>query len=117
VKGRTSRPIAINNNGQIVGGFSLDSDALLITPIPNPAPPAGTTVDMILHASNTGPTVFAHQYEIYDIGNNAILAGYQLGTVGTEWQHVGLGNFFGSDTTDMLFAQQQHGGIRGLRHQ
>ena len=36
-------------------------------PAPNPAPPAGTTADMILrNASGT--------YEIYDIGNNAILA-------------------------------------------
>ena len=57
------------------------------------------------------------QYEIYDIGNNAILAGYHLGQVGTDWGFVTLGGFFGSDTTDMLLAQRQHRRLRGLRHQ
>jgi hypothetical protein len=41
-------------------------------------------------------------YEIYDIGNNAILAGYQLGQVGTEWQFAGLGGFQTGHTSDML---------------
>jgi hypothetical protein len=53
----------------------------------------------------------AGQYEIYDIGNNAILAGYSLGTVGTDWGYVGLGNFFGSDTTDMLLRNSGTGGF------
>jgi Calx-beta domain len=60
-----------------------------------PPPPAGTTADMILR--NTNGT-----YEIYDIGNNAILAGYKLGQLGTDWTFAGLGGFFGSDTTDMM---------------
>src|SRR5262249_14110506 len=42
-----------------------------------PPPPAGTTTDMILRGSNS--SLLAGQYEIYDIGNNAILAGYSLG--------------------------------------
>jgi len=33
------------------------------------------------------------QYEIYDIGSNSLLAAYQLGTVGTDWQFVSLGSF------------------------
>jgi uncharacterized repeat protein (TIGR01451 family) len=66
----------------------------------NPSPPPGTTADMILRASNTSPT--AGQYEIYDIGNNAILAANFLGQVGTDFQFAGLGRFFGTDTTDML---------------
>src|SRR5262249_29996840 len=37
-----------------------------------------------------------------DIGNNSLLAAYRLGTVGTDWQFVSLGSFFGNDTTDML---------------
>jgi hypothetical protein len=65
-------------------------------PPPNPPAPAGTTADMILRHSADG------LYEIYDIGNNAILAGYQLGQVGTEWQFAGLGGFQTSHTTDML---------------
>jgi hypothetical protein len=73
-------------------------------PAPNPAPPAGTTADMILrNASGT--------YEIYDIGNNAILGGYKLGQVGTDWGYVAVGGFFGSDTTDMLLRNSNTGGL------
>jgi hypothetical protein len=55
---------------------------------------------MILRGANGSPS--ASQYEIYDIGNNSILAGYSLATIGTDWQSAGLGRFFGSDTTDMI---------------
>jgi hypothetical protein len=72
---------------------------------PNPPPPAGTTADMILRHGADG------QYEIYDIGNNAILAGYFLGQVGTDWKFVGLGGFFGNDTTDMLLRNANTGGF------
>src|ERR1700730_8703291 len=73
-------------------------------PAPNPAPPAGTTADMILrNASGT--------YEIYDIGKNAILAGYKLGQVGTDWGYVAVGGFFGSDTTDLLLRNSRTGGL------
>ena len=99
----------INNNGQIVG--TLDDPAvgqhgLLITPMANPAPPAGTTADMILRASRA-----VSQYEIYDIGNNSLLAGYDLGQIGNNWQYAGLGRFFGSDTTDMLLRNGGTGGF------
>jgi hypothetical protein len=79
-------------------------------PTPNPPLPAGTTADMILRGSNSSPAVMS-QYEIYDLGNNAILAGYSLGTVGTDWQFAGLGRFFGSDTTDMLLRNTNTGGF------
>jgi VCBS repeat-containing protein len=75
----------------------------------NPPPPVGTTADMILRGANAYPAV-AGQYEIYDIGNNAILAGYQLGQVGTDWAFVTLGRFFGSDTADMLLRNSSTGG-------
>ena len=71
----------------------------------NPPPPAGTTADMILRHGADG------QYEIYDIGNNAILAGYFLGTVGTDWQFAGPGGFNGTDTTDMLLRSGSTGGF------
>jgi hypothetical protein len=71
-------------------------------PSPNPAPPAGTTADMILRNANG-------TYEIYDIGNNAILAGYKLGQVGTDWGYVALGGFFGSDTSDLLLRNSRTG--------
>jgi hypothetical protein len=74
-------------------------------PPPPPAPPpAGTTADMILR--NTTGT-----FEIYDIGNNSLLAAYQLGQVGTDWQFSTLGGFFGSDTTDMLLRNSNTGGF------
>ena len=91
------------------GGSSALFQVDTLTPAP---PPDGTTADMILRGANSAPTV-AGQYEIYDIGNNAILAGYSVGQVGSDWQFAGLGRFFGSDTTDMLL-RSQHGRLRGL---
>jgi hypothetical protein len=72
---------------------------------PNPPPPAGTTADMILRRGSDG------FYEIYDIGNNAILAGYLVGQVGTTWRFAGLGGFVGTDTTDMLLRNANTGGF------
>ena len=57
-----------------------------IAPPPIPPVPPGTTVDMILRRADG-------TYEIYDIGNNSILAAAQLGQVGTDWKFVGLGGF------------------------
>jgi hypothetical protein len=74
----------------------------------NPPLAAGTTTDMILRGANTSPTV-AGQYEIYDIGNNSILAAYSLGEVGTNWAFVTLGRFSGNDTTDMLLRDTNTG--------
>jgi Bacterial Ig-like domain len=96
------------NNGNPGGGgntavFEVDTR----TPAP---PPAGTTADMILRGANSAPAI-GGQYEIYDIGNKAILAGYSLGQVGTDWQFAGLGLFNGSDTTDMLLRSGSTGGL------
>src|SRR5262249_49433851 len=93
----------INDAGQIVGFYSNASGnhGFLLTITPNPPPPAGTTADMILRGSNASPIV-AGQYEIYDIGNNAILAGYQLGQVGPDWQFSGLGGVGGGNSTMLL---------------
>jgi hypothetical protein len=71
----------------------------------NPTPPAATTADMVLRHGADG------FYEIYDIGNNAILAGYLVAKVGTDWQFAGLGGFFGTDTTDMLLRSATTGGF------
>jgi hypothetical protein len=92
----------INKNGHVVG-VRLDKfgdRGFFERPVPNPPPPGGTTADMILRGANGSPS--ASQYEIYDIGNNSILAGYSIATIGTDWQFAGLGRFFGSDTTDMI---------------
>ena len=100
--------LGINNMGQIVGSYEDGSGGFhgfLLTITPNPPPPAGTTADMILRHGADG------QYEVYDIGNNAILAGYQLGVVGSDWQFAGVGGFFGNDTTDMLLRSASTGGF------
>jgi probable HAF family extracellular repeat protein len=96
----------INNVGNIVGYYSDGSNKFHgFLETPNPPPPASTTADMILRQGAFGT------YEIYDIGNNALLAAYQLGQVGTEWQFVGLGGFFGGDTTDMMLRNSGTGGF------
>jgi len=73
--------------------------------VPNPPPPPGTTANMILRHGADG------KYEIYDIGNNQLLAAYSLGQVGTDWRWAGIGGFFGSDTTDMLLRNANNGGF------
>src|SRR5439155_6438079 len=102
----------INNTGRIVGTLSdgTGSHGCLETTLPNPPPPAGTTADMILRGSNMSPAV-AGQYEIYDLGNNAMLSGNSLGQIGTDWAFVTLGGFFGTDTTDMLLRSSTTGGF------
>src|SRR5262249_8573992 len=99
---------------EFVGNFgNLTNLDLLITealgyqhPVPTPPPPpAATTADMILRHGADG------KYEIYDLGNNAILVAAQLGQVGTDWQFAGLGGFFGNDTTDMLLRSASTGGF------
>jgi microcystin-dependent protein len=93
--------------GSQLGANSHTITAAELPTGPNPLPPAGTTAAMILRGSNASPS--AGQYEIYDISNNAIVTGYSLGQVGTNWQFVGLGGFFGSDTSDMLLRNSTGG--------
>jgi len=83
------------------GVFPLD---LTVFTLANPPAPPDTTADMILRRGDGA-------YEIYDIGNNAVLGAYPLGRVGTEWAFVTLGGFFGSDTTDMLLRNSSTGGF------
>jgi hypothetical protein len=66
-----------------------------VTVTPPPAP-LGTSAEMIMGRASDGT------YEIYDIGNNAILAAYQLGQISTQYQVVGVGGFNGTDFVDML---------------
>jgi hypothetical protein len=63
----------------------------------------GQTADMIMRDANNGA------YEIYGIGNNAILTAGPLGQIGLEWQVAGLGDFSGTDTSDMLTRDSNNG--------
>jgi microcystin-dependent protein len=111
LRGRT----VLGTSTNLVIGSQLGTDFPAVTAAqlptgPNPLPPAGTTACMVLRGANTSPS--AGQYEIYDISNNAILTSYPLGQVGTNWQFVGLGSFFGSDTSDMLLRNSTTGGFQ-----
>jgi hypothetical protein len=51
-------------------------------------------------------------YEIYNLGNNSILAAYWLGEVGTDWGFVTLGGFNNGDTSDMLLRNSTSGAFQ-----
>src|SRR5262249_14008574 len=76
-----------------------------VQPRPNPPPPPGTTADMILQQADG-------TFEIYNIGGNAILAGYSLGQIASGWQFTGLGPFFGPDTADMMLRNSATGAFQ-----
>ena len=67
------------------------------------SPPVPTSADMITTQAATG------NYEIYDIGNNAVLAAYPLMQAGSPWQAVAVGGFNGSDTSDLLLRNTSTG--------
>ena len=54
------------------------------------------TAVMIMDQPSTG------DYEIYDIGNNSVLAAYPLTQASSPWQAVDVGAFNGTDTSDLL---------------
>jgi hypothetical protein len=86
-----------------LGTYRLSATDLGVGGATNPSPPAGTSAEMILRHGSDG------HYAIYDLGSNAILAGYSLGQVGTEWQFAGLGNFNGNNATGMLLRNSSTG--------
>jgi hypothetical protein len=77
----------------------------------NPPPPDATTAVMVLRQTSVPPSITDGTYQIWDIGNNAILGGvaYQLGKVGAPWQFVTLGGFNDGDTSDMLLRNASTG--------
>jgi exo-beta-1,3-glucanase (GH17 family) len=79
--------------------FKTDVTTLL------PAAPAGTTAVMITNQASTG------NYEIYDLGNNAVLFAYPLTPIAAPWQVAGLGNFKGADTSDMMLRNSSTGSL------
>jgi Bacterial Ig-like domain len=104
------------NGNFVVSEFTLEAGAstplfTVHTTIPPAPPPPGTTADMVLRGANASPTV-PGRYEIYNIGNNTILAAYSLRQVGTDWGFVTLGGFNDTDTDDMLLRNSTTGGFQ-----
>src|SRR6185437_11627730 len=91
------------NNGVIDGMLSESGGVWTVTASAgNAPPPAATTADMILHNATGG------NFEIYDLGNNAILAAAPL-QLAAGWQIAGLGGFNGTDTSDMMLRDNTGG--------
>ena len=95
-----------NLTGQYIGSdFSVvpfvDGSAQIN--MANPIAPGGTTANMMMRDGSNG------DYEIYDLGNNAIQAAYALGQAPTTWQVAGLGGFDGTDTSDMMLRNRSTG--------
>jgi len=84
------------NTSHYFGQDVLNLGAPLRFVITNTNPATATTANMILRRGD-GTS------EIYDIGNNKILAADPLSQVGSDWQFVGLG--LGNDATDMCCAK------------
>ena len=70
---------------------------------PYPPPPAGTTANMIMNNPSNG------DYEIYDVGSNAILAANALDQLPTGLAFAALGTFQAGDTSDMLLRNSSTG--------
>ena len=87
------------------GGDGNDVTLTIVQGPPNSPAPSGTTAVMVMSNPSNG------DYEIYDVGGNAILAAYSLGQVGSPWTFVGLGTFQAGDTSDMLLRNTSTGGF------
>jgi hypothetical protein len=84
--------------------FKGDGTPILPTPSsPNPPPPPGTTAYMILRDGTND------DLEIYNLGSNTILGAAFLGQNVLDWQFVGLGGFYGADTSDMVLRDSNSG--------
>src|SRR5262249_34344811 len=81
-------------------------------PVINSPPPPATTAFMVLRQTSNPPSITDGTYQVYDIGNNGILASYQLGKVSAPWQFVTLGNFNDGDTSDMLLRNATTGAFQ-----
>jgi probable HAF family extracellular repeat protein len=105
----------INDAGQVVGSYRDASGGThgFVATLPAAPPPAGTSADMVLRGVNG--SVQNGNYQIYNIGQNAILAAYPLvrsGQIGTDWTFVTLGGFNDGDTSDMLLRNSAGGAFQ-----
>ena len=108
----TTGTLSLVNNGSTLASFTLsgqyssanfaafsDGNSGTSIQVENPPPSGGTTADLIMRDGNSG------DYEVYDLGSNAIQGAAELGQVGLQWQVTGVGGFNGSDTSDMILRE------------
>src|SRR5262249_43150164 len=93
-------------NGNTVG--SPVDPSSFSSAMANPAPPDATTANMVLRNAGNGSAT----YQIYNLGNNSILANSALAQVGSDWGFVTLGNFNLSDPSDMLLRNSTSGAFQ-----
>jgi len=106
VNGATTLTSLTLSGTYVTADFTALSDGSggTLIDVSTPPPPPATTVNMILvDYSNNGAS------QIYNIGNNAILASYPLGQIGTSSTVVGVDGFNDSDTSDMLLRNSSTG--------
>jgi hypothetical protein len=92
-----------------VSNFAVYSDGNGGTEIqvPNDLPPN----DFMIMSEPSGNFTPGSNYEIYDIGGNAILSAYALGNVASPWTFAGLGGFNGNDTSDLMLRNSSTGAL------
>jgi hypothetical protein len=73
---------------------TLTQELTVVEPAGFGAPPASTSVNLIMRQGSN--------LEIYDIGNNAILAAGALGNIDPSWQIAGIGGFVGPNAGAMI---------------
>jgi hypothetical protein len=76
----------------------------------NPAPPPAVTANMVLRNASNGPG--DARYQIYNLGNNSVLASYWLASVGTDWAFVTLAEFSGDNTPDLMLRNSISGAFQ-----
>jgi hypothetical protein len=101
------QPADLTGNGVSDGATEAAVADPAVSDLPSPTPttplpPAGTTADMVLRQASG-------QYEIYNIGQNAILAAAPLGQVGSDFEFLGLGSFATSTTNGMVLRSATSG--------
>jgi hypothetical protein len=87
------------NDGSQWGSFTT----FTVTPPPNPAPPAGTSAEMVMERGYDGA------YEFYDLGSSAVLLDGPLAAIDPALALVKLGDFNGTDTSDLLMRNSSTG--------
>jgi hypothetical protein len=65
--------------------------------------PQSASADLVMRSGGSG------LYELYNLGNNAIISATSLPLLDPKWQVAGLGGFFGPDTSDMLVRDSNTG--------